>query len=186
MTVFHVDVRPDGIGAGEHFTAPGLHREITHAQKSFEAARPCSDFYRFTEGWIAAHMNLPRGQHPGTASFFELRNALADRFRLEGTAVLKVIDQPRQGEISVLTDFAVADSARKGILHRFVPPAVFVFEHRKRPQVRDLRPFNELGYLDSNQELTESESVALPFGDSPLPCDKMYNTLSQEKSQHLF
>ena len=36
------------------------------------------------------------------------------------------------------------------------------------------------------QELTESESVALPFGDSPLPCDKMYNTLSQEKSQHLF
>ena len=111
-------------------------------------------------------MNLPRGQHPGAASFFELRNALADRFRLEGTAVLKVIDQPRQGEISVLTDFAVADSARKGILHRFVPPAVFVFEHRKRPQVRNLRPFNELGYLDSNQELTESESVALPFGDS--------------------
>ena len=77
-------------------------------------------------------MNLPRGQHPGAASFFELRNALADRFRLEGTAVLKVIDQPRQGEISVLTDFAVADSARKGILHRFVPPAVFVFEHRKK------------------------------------------------------
>ena len=63
-------------------------------------------------------MNLPRGQHPGAASFFELRNALADRFRLEGTAVLKVIDQPRQSEISVLTDFAVADSARKGILHR--------------------------------------------------------------------
>ena len=186
MTRFHIDVRPDGVGTGEHFAVFCFHREVTHAKKSFEAARPCSDFYRFTEGWIAAHMNLPRGQHPGAASFFELRNALADRFRLEGTAVLKVIDQPRQGEISVLTDFAVADSARKGILHRFVPPAVFVFEHRKRPQVRDLRPFNELGYLDSNQELTESESVALPFGDSPLPCDKMYNTLSQEKSQHLF
>lgn len=42
------------------------------------------------------------------------------------------------------------------------------------------------GYKDSNLEMTESESVALPFGDSPLPCDKMYNTLSQEKSQHLF
>ena len=25
----------------------------------------------------------------------------------------------------------------------------------------------KLGYLDSNQEMTESESVALPFGDSP-------------------
>ena len=211
MTRFHIDVRPDGVGTGEHFAIFCFHREVTHAKKSFETARPCSDFYRFTEGWIAAHMNLPRGQHPGAASFFELRNALADRFRLEGTAVLKVIDQPRQGEISVLTDFAVADSARKGILHRFVPPAVFlIFDrkcfvnrifakvsskhrlwliactNRKRPQVRDLRPFNELGYLDSNQELTESESVALPFGDSPLPCDKMYNTLSQEKSQHLF
>lgn len=44
--------------------------------------------------------------------------------------------------------------------------------NRKRPQVRDLRPFNELGYLDSNQELTESESVALPFGDSPLLCQQ--------------
>ena len=26
------------------------------------------------------------------------------------------------------------------------------------------------GYKDSNLELTESESVALPFGDSPLCC----------------
>lgn len=27
---------------------------------------------------------------------------------------------------------------------------------------------NSLGYKDSNLEMTESESVALPFGDSPL------------------
>ena len=36
----------------------------------------------------------------------------------------------------------------------------------------------KLGYKDSNLEMTESESVALPFGDSPmfslslLACDK--------------
>jgi hypothetical protein len=29
-----------------------------------------------------------------------------------------------------------------------------------------------LGYLDSNQEMTESESVALPFGDSPMFCNE--------------
>ena len=33
----------------------------------------------------------------------------------------------------------------------------------------------QLGYKDSNLEMTESESVALPFGDSPLfDCDIDY------------
>ena len=30
-----------------------------------------------------------------------------------------------------------------------------------------LKTLPELGYKDSNLEMTESESVALPFGDSP-------------------
>ena len=49
------------------------------------------------------------------------------------------------------------------------------------------------GYKDSNLEMTESESVALPFGDSPLfyclslfPCDKMYYILMFYKMQVLF
>ncbi len=32
--------------------------------------------------------------------------------------------------------------------------------------------FHEQGYKDSNLEMTESESVALPFGDSPLLCQQ--------------
>jgi len=60
-------------------------------------------------------MNLPRGQHPGTASFFELRNALADRFRLEGTAVLKIIDQRRNCHRTVVIYLAVTYSAVKFI-----------------------------------------------------------------------
>ena len=38
----------------------------------------------------------------------------------------------------------------------------------------------EQGYKDSNLEMTESESVALPFGDSPMfffcriACDELY------------
>ena len=33
---------------------------------------------------------------------------------------------------------------------------------------------DKLGYKDSNLEMTESESVALPFGDSPI----LYSALS--------
>ena len=36
---------------------------------------------------------------------------------------------------------------------------------KKLPFIRQL---SKLGYKDSNLEMTESESVALPFGDSPL------------------
>ena len=39
-------------------------------------------------------------------------------------------------------------------------------EQQKRPKSYD--PDLQLGYKDSNLEMTESESVALPFGDSPL------------------
>ena len=31
----------------------------------------------------------------------------------------------------------------------------------------------QLGYKDSNLEMTESESVALPFGDSPISATKL-------------
>ena len=54
----------------------------------------------------------------------------------------------------------------------------------------------ELGYKDSNLEMTESESVALPFGDSPLSfvlcffsvslSDKMYYIAPLRKMQVFF
>ena len=42
------------------------------------------------------------------------------------------------------------------------------------------------GYLDSNQEMTESESVALPFGDSPISYNKMYYKGCLKKMQVFF
>ena len=47
------------------------------------------------------------------------------------------------------------------------------------------------GYQDSNLEMTESESVALPFGDSPsclplLICDRCYYTPSPEECKLFF
>ena len=48
----------------------------------------------------------------------------------------------------------------------------------------------ELAHKDSNLEMTESESVALPFGDSPLFCvvphNKMYYIRFFHKMQALF
>ena len=52
--------------------------------------------------------------------------------------------------------------------------------------------FIKQGYKDSNLELTESESVALPFGDSPLFCfryfvrDNWYYIIVFQKMQPLF
>ncbi len=40
----------------------------------------------------------------------------------------------------------------------------------KNPLTEPVKGFTVQGYKDSNLEMTESESVALPFGDSPL-CD---------------
>ena len=37
--------------------------------------------------------------------------------------------------------------------------------------------FFKLGYKDSNLEMTESESVALPFGDTPLVSFVAHKTL---------
>ena len=44
----------------------------------------------------------------------------------------------------------------------------------------------QLGYKDSNLEMLESESSALPFGDSPIRENRMYYILLQEKLQALF
>ncbi len=47
----------------------------------------------------------------------------------------------------------------------------------------------KLGYKDSNLEMTESESVALPFGDTPLSVCFTHKTLLytiQNKNQDLF
>ena len=46
--------------------------------------------------------------------------------------------------------------------------------------------FSLLGYLDSNQEMTESESVALPFGDSPISYNKVNYKGCLRKMQVLF
>ena len=39
---------------------------------------------------------------------------------------------------------------------------------KKVPRKHLFRGIFQLGYKDSNLEMTESESVALPFGDSPI------------------
>ena len=46
---------------------------------------------------------------------------------------------------------------------------LFSLKDRKSPAALLLPDFPPLAHKDSNLEMTESESVALPFGDGPLP-----------------
>ena len=48
--------------------------------------------------------------------------------------------------------------------------------------------YSQQGYKDSNLEMTESESVALPFGDSPLCCalNKIYYSTEKKKCKYFF
>ena len=43
---------------------------------------------------------------------------------------------------------------------------LLIFEYKKKYLATEV--LKKQGYKDSNLELTESESVALPFGDSPM------------------
>ena len=44
----------------------------------------------------------------------------------------------------------------------------------------------ELGYKDSNLEMTESESVALPFGDSPITTARGIVACAFPECKHFF
>ena len=49
----------------------------------------------------------------------------------------------------------------------FAKPRLRAFRNAKKEPSAHQKTLN-LGYKDSNLEMTESESVALPFGDSPI------------------
>jgi hypothetical protein len=51
-------------------------------------------------------------------------------------------------------------------------------QNTAKPAGTFLRVLSRLGYKDSNLEMTESESVALPFGDSPLTQQDVVYTMS--------
>ena len=70
-------------------------------------------------------------------------------------------------------------------LFGFLYLGFFICTQKRTSSFEDVRIF-QLGYLDSNQELTESESVALPFGDSPMSHNKEYYTGDFSKKQVLF
>ena len=55
-------------------------------------------------------------------------------------------------------------------------------KQKKEPHVRFLKQ----RYKDSNLEMTESESVALPFGDSAMSDDKSYYNRLPFRMQALF
>ena len=67
-----------------------------------------------------------------------------------------------------------------------VKPKSALFPGTKIPRWIPPPGFHKQGYKDSNLEMTESESVALPFGDSPLFFSEYYYNTSYSKKQVLF
>ena len=60
-----------------------------------------------------------------------------------------------------------------------------MFPHNAKPGGSFHRVLKQ-GYKDSNLEMTESESVALPFGDSPSYSTNVIIFYIKEKSKHFF
>ena len=72
----------------------------------------------------------------------------------------------------------------------FAKPRLRAFRNAKKEPSAHQKTLN-LGYKDSNLEMTESESVALPFGDSPkltccISCNDLYYTIGRKIRQALF
>ena len=68
-----------------------------------------------------------------------------------------------------------------------VPRKLLILLHKNTPMnlstgvPKQGNPCFQQGYKDSNLEMTESESVALPFGDSPLTYSRYYTGLFSRK-----
>ncbi len=108
----------------------------------------------------------------------------------KGTAILKIIQNSRQRQTSIFSDLTESYSTLKTVTHScllsyclyFIVTLgrkkrtcffwaqrianIFLFLSTKKYLATEV--LKKQGYKDSNLELTESESVALPFGDSPM------------------
>ena len=117
---------------------------------------------------------------------------------MEGTPVLTLPNDSIQCHTLVFSNLTVADTTVTRITHN-VSPALTNFlhfytkkflsqilsyvSHTKKGLCSNLQcPSLQLGYKDSNLEMTESESVALPFGDSPMSQHNVLYYRSQKKA----
>ena len=86
---------------------------------------------------------------------------------------LPAVQSKRIADEAILSDLyrglvarGPADSAIKRIADEAILFCLCITAHKKRTVSTGNGP-NQLGYKDSNLEMLESESSALPFGDSP-------------------
>ena len=102
-----------------------FHHKIPLSEKPLESGgkRPHCDLFAHLR--ITVHDHLPVRQDPRPLLFCKLSPPLADVFRLERTAVLKIIDDPRQSHRSVMIDLAVSDSSLYCIIHAACSLSVF-------------------------------------------------------------
>ncbi len=78
-------------------------------------------------------------------------------------------------------------SEDSGIIQILLPFEIsYYLKVQKTPRQISLSGFQKQGYKDSNLEMTESESVALPFGDSPSYSTNVIIRYTAQKSKYFF
>ena len=117
-----IDIGPDCISICQPLPLTGLHRKITHSQKSPEIIRGGRRNDAFSQAWVSVHHHLPGRQNPGSASFLHRIHPLSYGFRVECAAVLKIIQNSRKRQTSVFSNLTVSYTAFKSIAHKSNTP----------------------------------------------------------------
>ena len=113
----HID--PVCICIGQKITFCVFQFKITIAEKCLPTVCPSADCDFFPELWITVDDDLPGREDPGISLFHHNFYPISNGIRVEGAAVLKIIDDGRKGHMKLTVHFAESDTAFK-LIHIIV------------------------------------------------------------------
>src|SRR5699024_2345727 len=106
---------PDGIRTGSHISRLILHIKVTVSEESFEFCGKGAHCDLLAELRASSDHDLPVGKHPCFFLLPEMLHPQPHCFRMECAAILKIVDQRRNGHCPPVADLAVPDSCFKFI-----------------------------------------------------------------------
>ena len=113
VQLLHIQQGPHGIGHCEQLSFCCLHHEITHSQDALEIIGSRSGPHRFAHDGPSVKPDLPVIDDPRERVLFHIVQAHAQILRLEGGAILEIVDHLLHRQLPFAVDFAVADPSIK-------------------------------------------------------------------------
>ena len=113
VQLFHIQQRPHGVGHCEQFPVRRLHHEITHSQDALELIGSRAGPHRLAHDRPSVKADLPVIDDPGKLILRHIVQTHSQVLRLEGGAVLKIVDHLLYRQLPFTVDFAVADPSVK-------------------------------------------------------------------------